>query len=409
MKNEMMEVLRLTREGRLGEAMALIKSKLSSGQRTPDDPRSRVVDVPQIEAKSENATERSASEPPIESATETDKKATDEHSPGLSPTGAPSFVKSGLPRPRFKPIPVVDLHLPGQARRQIPVEVVAPAVGQWIDGAYTGATGRRAYKLYIPSRYQGQPLPMIVMLHGCTQDPDDFATGTRMNFLAEEGAFLVVYPEQAAAANASRCWNWFQAAHQQRDQGEPSLIAGITRQVMAEYHVDARQVFVAGLSAGGAMAAIMAAAYPDLYMAVGVHSGLAPGIAHDLPSALQAMQHGGAHAGSNAAGRVIPLILFQGDQDSTVHPRNAEELIRQWGATPEPQQTTVRQGQVVGGRAYTCAVYRDLSGQAIIEAWTVHGAGHAWSGGSRHGSFTDPAGPDASRELVRFFQERHYS
>ena len=283
--------------------------------------------------------------------------------------------------------------------------MVAPAAGQWIAGAYTGEAGTRAYKLYLPSGYHGQPLPLVVMLHGCTQSADDFAAGTRMNFLAEAEGLLVVYPEQAAAANSSRCWNWFQPADQQREQGEPSLIAGITRQVMAEHHVDAGRVYVAGLSAGGAMAAIMAAAYPDLYAAVGVHSGLAPGSAHDLPSALQAMQRGGRGAGSAAPGRAIPLILFHGDRDSTVHPRNAEEFIRQWAGASDPPRVTLRQGQVPGGRAYSCAVYQDPSGQTLVERWTVHGASHAWSGGSRNGSFTDPAGPDASRELVRFFRE----
>jgi poly(hydroxyalkanoate) depolymerase family esterase len=243
------------------------------------------------------------------------------------------------------------------------------------------------------------------MLHGCTQSPDDFAVGTRMNFLAEVGGFLVLYPEQDASANISRCWNWFQAADQQRDQGEPSLIAGITRQVMAEHHVDASRVYVAGLSAGGAMAAIMAAAYPDLYAAVAVHSGLAPGNAHDLPSALQAMQHGRPRAGSAPGIRAIPLILFHGDQDSTVHPRNAEQFIRQWASGPDQPHVMSRQGQAPGGRDYTCMVYQDASGQAVVERWTVHGADHAWSGGSPNGSFTDPAGPDASQEFIRFFRE----
>jgi poly(hydroxyalkanoate) depolymerase family esterase len=293
----------------------------------------------------------------------------------------------------------------GPAPRQVPIAMIAPVEDRWVAGVYSGPAGTRSYKLYLPSKYQGQPLPLIVMLHGCTQNPDDFAAGTRMNFLAELGGFLVVYPEQPASANGSRCWNWFRPADQQREQGEPSLIAGISRQVMAEHHVDPGRVYVAGLSAGAAMAAIMAVAYPELFAAVGVHSGLVPGSAHDLPSALQAMQRGGPRSGSFAAGPAIPLILFHGDKDSTVHPGNAEEFIRQWSSRRSQPEATSRQGQAPGGRSYTCTVYKDLSSQNFLEQWTVHGANHAWAGGSSNGSFTDPAGPDASQEFVRFFQE----
>src|SRR5690606_27913096 len=163
---------------------------------------------------------------------------------------------------------------------------------RFIDGSYRNKTGLRNYKLYIPSSYDGQPLPLMVMLHGCTQDPADFATGTRMNEIAEEKQCFVVYPAQAQSANSARCWNWFKAIDQKRDQGEPSLIAGITRQVSDTYQIDAKRVYIAGMSAGGAMAVIMGTLYPDLYTAVGVHSGLPYASAQDLPSALAAMKNG---------------------------------------------------------------------------------------------------------------------
>ena len=241
------------------------------------------------------------------------------------------------------------------------MDVAGP--GQWIAGTYTSEAGSRDYKLYIPSGYHGQALPLVVMLHGCTQTPDDFAAGTGMNGVAEAEEFLVAYPAQAAAANTMKCWNWFEAAHQQRDEGEPSLIAGITRQVMAEYHTDPGRVYVAGLSAGGAMAAIMGEMYPDLFAAVGVHSGLAPGSAQDLPSAFRAMQQGGL-GGQTRVGRPAPLILFHGDGDSTVHPCNADDLVQQWNATGSQDPggsapPVIVQQRQVGGRAYTREIYRD--------------------------------------------------
>jgi poly(hydroxyalkanoate) depolymerase family esterase len=254
------------------------------------------------------------------------------------------------------------------------------------------------------------------MLHGCTQNPDDFATGTRMNELSEEHTFLVAYPAQAGKANVQKCWNWFQAADQQRGRGEPSLIAGITRQVVEEYEVAEGRVYVAGMSAGGAMAAIMGTTYPDLYAAVGVHSGLAPGSANDMSSAFTAMRQGGTvvtrrRSPDGERTEIVPTIVFHGDRDTTVHPRNGERLLDhldiaggQNGSSP---RVRTRQGRVPGGYEYTRFTYRDAEGRDIVERWSVHGLGHAWSGGSYPGSHTDPRGPDASAEMVRFFGQHH--
>jgi poly(hydroxyalkanoate) depolymerase family esterase len=275
--------------------------------------------------------------------------------------------------------------------------------GEFIDGSHTNDAGTRSYKLYVPSGYTGEPLPLVVMLHGCTQNPVDFAIGTKMNVLAEELQCLVVYPAQSQQANAHRCWNWFSAIDQTRDQGEPSIIAGITRAVMASHAVDKDRVYVAGLSAGGAMATIMGTLYPDLYAAVGVHSGLPFASAHDLPSALAAMK--GNFGRPPAAGRAIPIIVFHGDKDTTVHPANGDELIAR-GAASASKQIVIEPGRVPDGHAYTRTVHQRADGTPQAEQWLIHGAGHAWSGGSAHGSYTDGKGPDASREMMRFFQTK---
>ncbi len=252
--------------------------------------------------------------------------------------------------------------------------------------SFANAAGVRDYKLYVPRGYVGQDLPLVVMLHGCTQSPDDFAAGTRMNLLAEEQTFLVAYPAQAQSANFGKCWNWFNTGDQQRDLGEPSLIAGITRQVMEEFPVEKGCVYIAGLSAGGAAAANMGSIYPDIYAAIGVHSGLACGAASDMPSAFSAMSKGAAKSRRPSdAGTAVPAIVFHGDRDTTVHPANGEEVIVQ--ATGGANlQVKVTSGMAAGGRKYTCTVHMDENGRPMAEQWILHGSGHAWSGGSADGS-----------------------
>jgi poly(hydroxyalkanoate) depolymerase family esterase len=269
------------------------------------------------------------------------------------------------------------------------------------ERTFANPAGSRTYKLFIPSGFNGQPLPLVVMLHGCDQSPDDFAAGTRMNALAEEQTFLVAYPAQTLSANLSKCWNWHNAAEQRRDFGEPSLIAGITRRIMQDFPVQPGRVYVAGLSAGGAAAAVMGSAYPDLFAAVGVHSGLACGAASDVFSAFAAMRQGGTPPRGGGAS-VVPTIVFHGDCDTTVHPANGGHVIVQSKAG-STLRSTVSCGQGAGGMGYTRTVQSDENGHPMLEHWELHGAGHAWSGGSMAGSYTEPRGPDATREMMRFF------
>lgn len=308
-----------------------------------------------------------------------------------------------------------------------------PGTGRFLTASHTESSGTRGYKLFLPPHRSGEAMPLVVMLHGCTQGPDDFAAGTAMNELAVEQGFAVLYPEQSETMNPQRCWNWFKHSHQQRGRGEPAVIAGMTRAVVKEHGLDPRRVYVAGLSAGGAMAAILGDTYPDLYVAVGVHSGLATGSATDIPSAFAAMK-GGAGSGGlpgmadlpnipglppglvnpparpprpASTGTTPPTIVFHGDQDSTVHPINGEQVIAAVVAshpTGSAEAPTIerQRGRSAGGRSYTRQLHRGAD-RVVSEHWIVHGSGHAWSGGRTDGSYTDPLGPDASREMVRFF------
>lgn len=309
----------------------------------------------------------------------------------------------------------------------------AQAPGRFSAHVFSHAAGSRSYKLYVPASLAGTSPPMIVMLHGCTQSADDFAAGTQMNRQADEHGFLVVYPEQSAQANSSRCWNWFQPQDQGRDTGEPALIAGLVDDVARRHGADPRRIFVAGLSAGAAMAVVLGETHPERFAGIGVHSGLPYASAHDIPSAMAAMKGGrsglsalsglsgltglgglmdfagGASATPRQAVQAVPIIIFHGDRDHTVQQTNGEHIARQardaHGAQAGPAglSETAQAGTAPSGRRYSRTVHADAQGQPLIESWTIHGAGHAWSGGHPSGSYTDPTGPDASAEMVRFF------
>lgn len=375
---QMLEATRLTRTGRLTEALSLLQRALggdTAANATPEHLSAARLTSPIIDGEivAEEMSDRSAA--------------------------------ASSPRRLVTPDWKIKLRGLGRARDFRPADI-APSAGRYVSGSFSNAVGKRSYKLYIPSRHSGALSPLIVMLHGCQQSADDFAAGTRMNFAAEHRDCFVVYPEQPQSANASKCWNWFRASDQARDQGEPALIAGITRQIMKEHNVDPHRVYVAGLSAGGAAAAIMGETYPDIYAAVGVHSGLACGVAHDLPSAFAAMR-GQSNFKTvdrrRASTRVMPTIVFHGDLDRTVHPCNGAKLIKR--ATADHLTATTERKNTAAGERYSHSVERDAEGRSILELWEIHGAGHSWSGGSSAGSFTSPSGPDATEEMLRFFLE----
>ncbi len=275
-----------------------------------------------------------------------------------------------------------------------------PASFAW--HVHKGAYGKRRYRLYLPSGGPARGRPLLVMLHGCLQNPDDFALGTRMNRLAELEGFVVAYPEQPKRVNPKRCWGWYEPANQRRGGGEPAILAGIAAEVVARHGLDGAKVYAAGLSAGGAMAAILGQTHPDLFAAVGVHSGLPRGAARGVTGAFTAMRHG-APGALAPFGPVAPLILFHGDADEVVNPINAVQVLRQFGA--EALRLEVEAGRAPAGRAYVRTRYRDAQGRSPCESWRVEGLGHAWAGGNPAGSFADAKGPDASEEMLRFFKE----
>lgn len=293
-----------------------------------------------------------------------------------------------------------------EARPDTPRPQRPSATSRFEERSYAGPEGTMTYWLYLPADLR-PGMPLVVMLHGCTQTPQDFARGTGMNALAEEMGFIVAYPCQTQAANAQRCWNWFKPADQKRGRGEPALIAAITRGVTEDHRADPTRVYVAGLSAGGAAAAIMGNAYPDIYAAIGIHSGLACGAADSMFSAFAAMRSGAANPrAQGAADPFVPVITFHGDRDTTVHAINSTQIVAAAaGRSATALTTSTQSGTSAGQRKYSRTISAAPDGCPMIEEWTIHGAGHAWAGGDVAGSYTDAAGPDASRAMLAFFRQ----
>ena len=303
--------------------------------------------------------------------------------------------------------PTLDLH--GRRSSSLPIRPTVPEGAQFLARSYACAAGSRHYKLYVPADLPRGPQGLIIMLHGCTQDPEDFAVGTGMNVIAEARGLLVAYPEQTGTHNPAACWNWFRPGDQRRDEGEPAIIAGITRSLITEFNIDPSRVYAAGLSAGGAMAAVMGEAYPELYVAIGVHSGLPYGSASDVASAFAAMRDdrfAPDHPTQRLVveGRAVRTIVFHGSLDRTVHPANADRIIAAARARLHGGAVKRMEGRSAGGRRYSRTLAL-TGGFVAAELWLIEGAGHAWSGGNAAGSYTDPAGPDASAEMARFFLE----
>ncbi len=283
-------------------------------------------------------------------------------------------------------------------------------LGQSRFASYTH--GIDAYRLYVPACYHGQPLPLVVMLHGCNQSSADFARGTQMNDIAEEIGFLVAYPEQSSFGNVTSTWNWFQANHQTRGVGEPGAIAGIVGDIKSRFEVAENRIFVAGFSSGAALAVIMGVTYPEIFAAVGSHSGLPHGAANSLTTALAAMRSGpperidGANVLQPAQHRA-PTIVFHGDADRTVSDINSHRIIADGRANAVLYASTTHhpRGSTGSDIGYTVHALNTPQGDVCFERWVLHSAGHMWSGGSALGSYTAPRGPDASREMLRFFLE----
>lgn len=405
MTKRMEEATRLTRAGKLQEAMAILQGG------SPDVKSAETTDNSYQHGSYQHSSYQQGDT--FDGTCEViDEEATVSKTvPSESPAGA--FSPGDIQMPSAWRDKWMKYRGGMAQAEQAPSPSEKPQPGAFTAGRFTHPVGSRDYKLYIPSGYHGQALPLVVMLHGCTQNSDDFAAGTEMNRLAEEQLCCVLYPAQPMTANSSKCWNWFKAEDQQREGGEPTIIAAMARQIIDTHGLDETRVYVAGLSAGAAMATTLAMTYPDLFAAVGVHSGLPHGVAQSLPDALSAMQGG---SGPLGGGKIqgthwasdVPVIIFHGDRDTTVHPSNAERVAAQYRQSSQAG-AEVEQGSVANGHSYTRTTHHNAKGKPHMEQWRIHGAGHAWSGGSAKGSYTDPKGPNATQEMLRFFLQHQHA
>ena len=376
----------------LSEATAILQAALA-GRVQPDDSASG---TPQPGRTPAPAGFRIA--PDVE-----DAETVGEGAPGLRP--APSGRRSlrdvvDLLRAGRDAFEGMDLSLPGGIGR--PAAPPLPAGASFTWRTHASSAGSRRYRLFVPSCPPAELEGLVLMLHGCKQNPDDFAAGTGMNALAEARRMIVAYPEQPGGANISGCWNWFEPAHQGRETGEPAILAALARELAGEFGLPSGRIFAAGLSAGGAMAAVLAETHPDVFAAVGIHSGLPYGAASDLASAFAAMRGQGTARPPRQAGTAPRVIVFHGDADHTVHVGNAEAIVARLRTAGAPAE---RDTGTEGGRGWQRTRLAAPDGSPQVELWRIAGAGHAWSGGHPSGSFTDAGGPSASAEMLRFFGE----
>ncbi len=289
-----------------------------------------------------------------------------------------------------------------------PVSQVPDAVQEFAPQYFSWEGRDRPYRLFVPAVASHRRLPLVVMLHGCKQDAADFAQGTRMNLLAQEQGVAVLYPEQDPEANRLRCWNWFDPAHQGAG-GEPAMIAALTRDVMRRLDADPGRVYVVGLSAGAAMGALVARAFPGLFAALGVHSGVPAGAASNVISALGVMRRGKppreGPAGTDIA--ILPTIVFHGSADRTVNPDNGVNIIAMALAAYQACGLRLEHRPLPSAAVATRSARREgwygPDGRCYLEHWVVEHGPHAWSGGHEDGSYTDPEGPDASAAMLEFF------